>query len=195
MMKGDQFQISFCFVKKFYETKVVSALVSICFGSFVVVEFIVSIPLLATGWGKGISTILRIDGIMRLENLFWNALDWKGVVNFSRGYRVNCKFYFTTLICLNIYVQIERCITCYFSLRFLAYFFLLKVFSIVFYFIDSLFMWKNVQKLTQVSAKTSRISYFFRFKLNQKKKIQLTSMVWIGRGGYKRHFAGRGFNH
>ena len=58
---------------------------------------------------------------------------------------------------------------------FFAYFVLLKVFLVVFYFIISLF----VQKLKEKSIKKSKISYFsFTFKLNEKKKVPLKNMVW-----------------
>ena len=57
---------------------------------------------------------------------------------------------------------------------FLAHFVLLKVFLIVFYFINSLFKRKTVWKITQVSIKISKISYFsFSLKLNEKKKVPL----------------------
>ena len=48
------------------------------------------------------------------------------------------------------------------------------------YFINSLFKSKSVQKLTQVSIKISKISYFcFTFKLKLKKKAPLKNLVWI----------------
>ena len=54
--------------------------------------------------------------------------------------------------------------------------------SIVLYLINSLFKRKNVQKLTQVSIKISKISYFsFSFKLNEKKKVALKNVVWKGK--------------
>ena len=51
------------------------------------------------------------------------------------------------------------------------YFVLLKAFLIVFYFINSLFKRKSVQKLTEVSIKISKISFFYSFKLNGKKNV------------------------
>ena len=51
------------------------------------------------------------------------------------------------------------------------YFVLLKAFLIVFYFINSLFKRKSVQKLTEVSIKISKISFFYSFKLNEKKNV------------------------
>ena len=56
-------------------------------------------------------------------------------------------------VAIIIYVQTERCLSCYFYLMFLAFFVLLKVFLTVFYFINSLFKRKSVKKLTQVSIK------------------------------------------
>ena len=73
---------------------------------------------------------------------------------------------------------------------FVAYFVLLKVFLIVFYFINSLFKRKSEYKLTQVSIEISKTSYFyFSFKLNEKKKVPLRKYD-LGRRGtdYKKNF-------
>ena len=65
---------------------------------------------------------------------------------------------------------------------FLAYFALLKYLLILPYFNNSLFTRKSVLKLTQVSIKISKISYFsFTSKLIEKKKL-----VW--RVGITRKF-------
>ena len=76
-------------------------------------------------------------------------------------------------------MQTERCcITHYFSLTLLAYFVLLRVVVIVFYFINSLFKMKSVSKLMQMSIKVFQISYFsLSLKLNE---VSLKSMVWRG---------------
>ena len=58
-------------------------------------------------------------------------------------------------------MQTERCcISCYFSLKLLASSVKLKVFLTVTYFINSLLKRKSVKKLTQLSIKISKISYF-----------------------------------
>lgn len=70
----------------------------------------------------------------------------------------------------------------------LAYFVLLKVFLIVFYFDDRLFKRKSVEKSTQVS-----ISYFsFSFTLNENKKKPLK--IRFREEGYKKIFDRRKVN-
>ena len=79
-----------------------------------------------------------------LKNFFWRSglgLMGKSWSIFGGGFWVfrntNYKYYFTTLTWLTICMQTGICcITCCFSLVFLAYFVLLKVFIIVFYFIN-----------------------------------------------------------
>ena len=72
----------------------------------------------------------------------------------------------------------------------LAYFVLLKVFLIVFYFDDRLFKRKSVEKSTQVST---RISYFFFFfMLNENKKKPLK--IRFREEGYKKIFDRRKVN-
>ena len=67
-------------------------------------------------------------------------------------------------------MQTERCCISYFSLKLLASSVKLKVFLTVTYFINSLFKRKSVKKLTQLSIKISKISYFsVPFKLSEKK--------------------------
>ena len=70
----------------------------------------------------------------------------------------------------------------------LAYFVLLKVFLIVFYFDDRLFKRKSVEKSTQVN-----ISYFsFSFTLNENKKKPLK--IRFREEGYKKIFDRRKVN-
>ena len=65
------------------------------------------------------------------------------IINFT-SHLVLLYFYFYFSF-TTINVQTERfCINCYFSLMFLGYFFLLKFFLIVVYFINSLFKRKRV---------------------------------------------------
>ena len=71
------------------------------------------------------------------------------------------------------------------------YFDSLKIFLILFYFINSLFKRKSVEKLTQVNIKVSKISYYsFNFKLNEKKKVPLKT--WVGEGKLNENFCWRG---
>ena len=73
-----------------------------------------------------------------------HSLEWKKGGQFGERFKAfrdsNYIFYFVTLIWLTIYVQFERCcITCYFSIKLLVCFVLLRIFWIVFYFTNSLF--------------------------------------------------------
>ena len=65
------------------------------------------------------------------------------IINFTS--RVILLYFYIYFNFTNINVLTERCfINCYFSLMVLGYFFLLKVFLIVVYFIHSLFKRKSV---------------------------------------------------
>ena len=62
---------------------------------------------------------------------------------------------------------------------FLVYFVLLKVQKFLKITFFSLSKRKSVKKLTQLSTKISKFSYFsFTFKLNGKKKMPLKNIVW-----------------
>ena len=82
-------------------------------------------------------------------------LDGKKVINFWRGFGVfrddHCKFHFTALIWLTIFEETERhCITCYFSLMFLAYFISLisfKVFLMLYFLSIASLRGRNVREL------------------------------------------------
>ena len=118
-------------------------------------------------------------------------LDGKNVINFWRGFRVfrddHCKFHFTTLIWLTIFEETERhCITCYFSLMFLAYFISfisLKVF-LMFYFLSIASL--RGKKCIEVKRKwvlkyLKSIIFFFHFQRYTKAdlKISLHACVHI----------------
>ena len=83
-----------------------------------------------------VNAFQQVWGRVRLNNFFWRG----GVRIFSNS---SYKFCFLTLINLLSRCRLETCITCDFSLIFLAYFVLLNVFLIV-SFISSLFKRKSV---------------------------------------------------
>ena len=104
------------------------------------------------------------------------------------------------LIWLTICKQTERCITCYFSLMFLACFVLSKYFwQCLSDLINSIFKRKNASKLIQLSIRISKIGHFsLTFKCNEKKvpfkkffkeesykKIFSWGEVWSLKGGWK----------
>ena len=126
----------------------------------------------------------------RLKNFFGEDLDGKRGINFWRGFRIfrdsNYNFYITTLIWPTIYTQVEKfCITFYFSLMFLAYFVLLKVFLIVSYFINNLCKRKSVKNIYAYPKSTI---FSPRLSSVRIRKCYWKYLVW--RGGYKKVFAG-----
>ena len=124
-----------------------------------------------------------------MKKLFLRGAWWERNGQFLEGlFRVsrnsNYKFYFTFPI-WKIFltwrlkdISVVIFYLCFFTL---TYIFSLKVFLVVFYFINSFFERKNVQMLAQASIKISKISYFssYSFKLNEKKKVPFKKYtVW-----------------
>ena len=63
----------------------------------------------------------------------------------------------------------------------------------MFYFTNSLFKRKSIQKLTQVSIKILKTGYFyFTFKLNEKKKVPFKK-YGMERGGLQENLCRRGW--
>ena len=100
------------------------------------------------------------------------------------------KFYITISITTLIWVAIWRAnwkmfIICYFSLMSLAYFVLLKVFLIVFYFTNRLFKRKSVKDIYPYLKSAIFLSLLSWMK---RRKSHLKYLVW--RRGYKKIFGG-----
>ena len=132
-----------------------------------------------------------------MKNFIWRVLREMDGQWWIGGFRVfwdnNYKFYFTTIISLTIYVQNKRyCITYNCSLMILAYSFLLIVFSIVLYFINSSSKTKRLEKVTQESIKIFKIGYFVSV-LSWIKRRKCRFKIWFEEGELQKYFDGRGF--